>query len=89
MKLLRLVFKKKIFVFIGFIFIVFNSFGQGINNLWLIGVADILDTYSTSKRATLDFQSGTLNIIPTNSKMRLSSTQGNIADSNPNSIAVH
>ena len=74
----------KLCVFAGFIFIALNSLGQGINNLWLIGVADILDTHTTSKRATLDFQSGALNIISTNSKMRFDETEGNIADSSGN-----
>ena len=76
--------KKITNVFIGIFLIVLNSPGQGVNNLWLIGYQSGLDTYSTSKRATLDFQSGTLNIIPTNSKMRLDETEGNIADSNGN-----
>ena len=84
MKLLWLVLKKKIFIFIGFILITFNAFGQGVNNLWLLGYNSITDINTTSIRATLDFQSGALNIIPTNSKMRFDETEGNIADNNGN-----
>ena len=75
-KLFHLSYKKITNVYIGLIFIVLNSSGQGINNLWLVGYQSGLDTHTTSKRATLDFQSGTLNIIPTNSKMRFDETEG-------------
>ena len=80
----QLDYRKITSVYIGLMFIALNSSGQGVNNLWLIGYQSGLDANTTSKRATLDFQSGALNIIPTNSKMRFDATEGNIADSNGN-----
>ena len=60
------------------------GYSQGVNNLWLLGVETVLDPYTTSTKATVDFSSGSPNIIPTNRKMKFFETEGNIADINGN-----
>ena len=54
----------KYFLCLFYIFFSTFSFGQGENNIWLLGYATGTDLYTTSQKATIDFFSGSPNIIP-------------------------
>ena len=74
---------KKIYC-LSIIFISTFSFGQGENNIWLLGYSTGTDQYTSSQKATIDFINGTPSIIPNVRKMKFSGTQGNISDKNGN-----
>lgn len=71
--------KKLLFVFL---FFHLHVFGQGINNLWLLGYQTNLDGNSTSRRGTIDFNQATIFADTSNRKMKFDATEGNISDSN-------
>ena len=61
-----------------------NIFSQGRNNLWLLGFQNILDPYTTTLRANVEYSSGNPVVSPVTRKMKLKETQGNISDVNGN-----
>ncbi len=75
---------KYVFLLCGVIFISFNTHSQGRNNMWLLGVQNILDPNTTSIRATVDFSSGSAVVSPSSRKMKFIETQANISDTNGN-----
>lgn len=76
----------KYFLYIICFFFCEFSYSQGVSNLWLLGYTGGLDAYTTSTKAKIDFQTGTPNVIPNFSKMRFTTTQGNISDTNGNML---
>ena len=57
---------------------------QGVSNIWLIGYTSFTDQYTSSTKATIDFNLGMTNVVPSIRKMKFSGTQGNISDGNGN-----
>ena len=74
--------KKALILLFIFILSSLNSNAQGISNFWLIGYTTVLDSYTTSTKANIDFISGIPNVFPISRKMKFSETQGNICDLN-------
>ena len=75
---------KYFLLFVSVNFVSTISFSQGRNNIWLLGVQNILDIYTTSLRAAVDFSSGNAVVSPSSRKMKFMETQANISDTNGN-----
>jgi hypothetical protein len=65
-----------------------KSNSQGLNHQWLLGYGTFTDTFTTSQKARLLFDTATVTVVPETRKMKFRGAQANIADENGNLLFV-
>jgi hypothetical protein len=64
------------------------SHAQGLNHQWLLGYGTFTDSFTTSQKARLLFDSNSVTVVPETRKMKFRAAQANISDSSGNLLFV-
>ncbi len=76
--------KKCLYIIIFTLIYISYCNGQGRNHQWLLGYGLFVDSYTTSEKARLLFDSANATVIPETRKLAFRAAQGNISDENGN-----